>query len=128
MLLFMLVVVVMWFGCNNAAKEIVKEEAIYSRERAVNLGVLPYLASKFLVLSVITTLHALILMALVFGSLEGRPRSSPALCAPPPEFQLGYPAMFGVLALLSMTGVAFGCCCRRASPRPTAPTPCCPTC
>ena len=72
MLLFMVVVVVMWFGCNNAAKEIVKEEAIYGRERAVNLGVAPYLASKFLVLSVVTMLHALILMTVVFGVLEGR--------------------------------------------------------
>ena len=47
-LLFILVMIVMWFGCNNAAKEIVKEEAIYGRERAVNLGILPYLGSKFL--------------------------------------------------------------------------------
>ena len=48
MLLFIVVIIVLWFGCNNAAKEIVKEEAIYGRERAVNLGILPYLASKFL--------------------------------------------------------------------------------
>src|SRR5262249_5330878 len=53
-LLFILVMIVLWCGCNNAAKEIVKEEAIYGRERAVNLGILPYLASKFLVLSIIT--------------------------------------------------------------------------
>ncbi|HEY7313104.1 MAG TPA: ATP-binding cassette domain-containing protein, partial [Gemmataceae bacterium] len=56
-LLFVLVMIVLWFGCNNAAKEIVKEEAIYGRERAVNLGIVPYLASKFLVLSVITAFH-----------------------------------------------------------------------
>jgi ABC-type multidrug transport system ATPase subunit len=31
MLLFILVTIVLWFGCNNAAKEIVKEEAIYGR-------------------------------------------------------------------------------------------------
>ncbi len=108
MLLFMLVVVVMWFGCNNAAKEIVKEEAIYSRERAVNLGVMPYLASKFLVLSVITILHAALLMGLVFGALEGRGALLPDQPAPPPQFQLDYPAMFGVLAMLAMAGVASG--------------------
>src|SRR5262249_51214195 len=55
-LLFMLSVVMLWFGCNNACREIVKEEAIYTRERGVNLRVGPYLASKFLVLTVITTL------------------------------------------------------------------------
>ncbi len=46
MLLFLIAVIVMWFGCNNAAKEIVKEEAIYGRERAVNLGILPYLGQQ----------------------------------------------------------------------------------
>ena len=56
MLLFMVVIIVLWFGCNNAAKEIVKEEAIYTRERAVNLRILPYLASKFVVLSSITVM------------------------------------------------------------------------
>ncbi|HVS35533.1 MAG TPA: ATP-binding cassette domain-containing protein [Gemmataceae bacterium] len=108
MLLFMVVIVVMWFGCNNAAKEIVKEEAIYSRERAVNLGVVPYLASKFVVLSVVTMLHTAILMGLIFGALEMRSALHPEIAAPPPEFQIGYPAMFGVLTLLAMTGVAFG--------------------
>ena len=107
-LLFMLVVVVMWFGCNNAAKEIVKEEAIYKRERAVNLGVLPYLASKFLVLSVVTTLHAFLLMGIVYGALELRARLLPGYTAPPPEFRLDYLTQFGVLTLLAMAGVAFG--------------------
>jgi ABC-type multidrug transport system ATPase subunit len=108
MLLFMLVVVVMWFGCNNAAKEIVKEEAIYSRERAVNLGVVPYLASKFVVLSVVTTLHALILMVLVYGVLELRARVAPGFSVPPPEFEVDYATQLGALALLAMTGVASG--------------------
>jgi hypothetical protein len=56
MLLNILAITTLWFGCNNAAKEIVKEEAIYGRERAVNLQIFPYLASKFLVLGVISVL------------------------------------------------------------------------
>src|SRR5262249_5813783 len=68
-LLYMLAIVVLWFGGNNEAKEIVKEQAIYSRERGVNLGIGPYLASKFLVQSVITSLQALLLMTLVYGGL-----------------------------------------------------------
>ncbi len=67
---FIVVMIVLWFGCNNAAKEIVKEEAIYGRERAVNLGIVPYLASKFLVQGLITAFHALVLMVLVYGTLE----------------------------------------------------------
>src|SRR4029078_11309079 len=69
MLLFIIVIAVLWLGCNNAAKEIVKEEAIYGRERAVNLGILPYLASKFLVLGAITTVQAGLLMGMVYGVL-----------------------------------------------------------
>src|SRR5439155_1018238 len=70
MLQFLIVIIILWFGCNNAAKEIVKEEAIYGRERAVNLGILPYLASKFLVLSVMTAVQTLLLMLVIYGGLE----------------------------------------------------------
>lgn len=112
MLLFILAMVVLWFGCNNAAKEIVKEEAIYGRERAVNLGIVPYLASKFLVLSLITILHAFLLMAAVYGVLHLLHWIVPSYCsvplAGPGGHMLSYPAQFGVLALLAMTGVALG--------------------
>jgi ABC-type multidrug transport system ATPase subunit len=109
MLLFLLVMIVMWFGCNNAAKEIVKEEAIYARERAVNLGILPYLSSKFLVLSVVTAFHSLLLLLLMFGPLELLHRAYPeSHSLPDPSHMLGYPALYGVLVLLSMAGVALG--------------------
>ena len=36
-LMFLLAVSSFWFGCNNAAKEIVKERTIYTRERDFNL-------------------------------------------------------------------------------------------
>jgi ABC-type multidrug transport system ATPase subunit len=107
MLLNLLAITVMWFGCNNAAKEIVKEEAIYGRERAVNLGIIPYLGSKFLLLSVVSALQTLLLMGVVFGGLYllhlafGHPM-------PWPGYRLGFAGEFGVLALLSMTGVAAG--------------------
>ncbi|HZY88550.1 MAG TPA: ABC transporter permease, partial [Gemmataceae bacterium] len=108
MLLFVLVIIVLWFGCNNAAKEIVKEEAVYGRERAVNLGIVPYLASKFVVQSVITSFHALLLMVILYGTLELLARLVPGNSVPSPAFRLGYAAQFGVLVLLSMTGVALG--------------------
>ncbi len=108
MLLFILVMVVLWFGCNNAAKEIVKEEAVYGRERAVNLGIAPYLASKFLVQSAITALHAVVLMVLVYGTLEALRYFVPGSSAPPPELRLDYLGQLGVLVLLAMCGVALG--------------------
>src|SRR5204862_1002015 len=47
-LLFLLAVSSFWFGCNNAAKEVVKERTIYTRERAFNLLPGSYNASKLL--------------------------------------------------------------------------------
>jgi ABC-type multidrug transport system ATPase subunit len=107
-LLFLLAMIVLWFGCNNAAKEIVKEEAIYGRERAVNLRILPYLASKFVVLGVITAAHALLLLLVLFGTLELLHRLVPGHTVPPPEHMLAYPAQLGVLVLLGLSGVALG--------------------
>lgn len=43
---FLAVLSSVWFGCLNSAREIVKERAIYERERAINLGIGSYLASK----------------------------------------------------------------------------------
>ncbi len=107
--LFILVMIVLWFGCNNAAKEIVKEEAVYARERAVNLGIVPYLASKFLVLSFITAVHSLLLMVVLFGTMHAARALWPTEFSVPFHGHLvSYPAMFGILALLSASGVALG--------------------
>jgi hypothetical protein len=108
MMRFMVVIIVLWFGCNNAAKEIVKEEAIYGRERAVNLGILPYVSSKFLLLSLITAAQALLLMVILNGALEVLHQYNPDYQVPPEQYQLSYAAQFGVLILLSMTGVGLG--------------------
>jgi ABC-type multidrug transport system ATPase subunit len=107
MLLFLLVIIVLWFGCNNAAKEIVKEEAIYGRERAVNLGIVPYLASKFLVLCFISAIQVLLLMLIIYGVIEIL-HSTLGWDAPPLDYRLNYIAQYGVLVLLAMTGVALG--------------------
>ncbi len=107
MLLNILAITVMWFGCNNAAKEIVKEEAVYGRERAVNLGILPYLASKFLILSAISAFQVLLLMGIVYGGLWVL-HALFGHALPHPAYQLDYLAQFGVLTLLSTVGVAAG--------------------
>src|SRR5258707_4819998 len=70
MLLFIVAITILWFGCNNAGREIVKEESIYLRERSVNLHIGPYLASKFLVLGIISAIQVLLLMLVLYGTLE----------------------------------------------------------
>lgn len=53
------------FGSLNGAREIVKESAIYKRERTVNLGIVPYMFSKIVVLGVFCLLQSAILVLIV---------------------------------------------------------------
>jgi ABC transport system ATP-binding/permease protein len=61
LLMFFAYLATLWFGCSNAAQVIVREIAIYRRERLVGVSTHSYLASKFLFLIAITTLQALLL-------------------------------------------------------------------
>ncbi len=51
--LFIAAVIAVWFGANNAIREIVGEFPIYQRERRFSLQIPPYVLSKFTVLSAI---------------------------------------------------------------------------
>ena len=53
------------FGCINGTREIVKEAAIYQRERAVNLGILPYMFSKITVLGALAFVQAASILFIV---------------------------------------------------------------
>jgi len=63
---FMLALVAIWFGTSVASREIIRERAVYTRERMVNLRLLPYVASKLFVLALIVSFQCLLL----FGSLK----------------------------------------------------------
>jgi ABC-type multidrug transport system ATPase subunit len=65
--LFMMTLAALWFGCNNSAREICKELPLYRRERMVYLSILPYLCSKFFILSGLIMIQCLILALLVPG-------------------------------------------------------------
>jgi ABC transport system ATP-binding/permease protein len=92
-LLFLLSVACFWFGCNNSAKELVKERVIYSRERDFNVRIDSYLASKLLVLVII----ALIQVSLLFGTVR-------LWCGPPGE-AIG---QWVILAILAVAGTMLG--------------------
>jgi ABC-type multidrug transport system permease subunit len=65
--------VAIWVGLSSAVQEIVKEAAIYVRERLVNLGILPYIGSKVLVRLGIALVQTLLItgaIALGFASPE----------------------------------------------------------
>lgn len=90
---FLLGVSCFWFGCNNAAKEIVKERVIFSRERDFNLQLGSYYVSKFLPLALLTCLQTLALYGLVAF-----------FCQPPSTSAKVLVYLIG----LSTTGVALG--------------------
>ena len=57
---FLMAVCAVWFGTNNAAREIVGETPIFKRERMFNQGILPYMLSKITVLSTFAAMQALL--------------------------------------------------------------------
>jgi ABC-type multidrug transport system ATPase subunit/pSer/pThr/pTyr-binding forkhead associated (FHA) protein len=63
--LFIMAFATILFGCINGAREFVKEAPIYRRERAVNLGIAPYMFSKFAVLGVLCLFQSFVLLAIV---------------------------------------------------------------
>ncbi len=64
-ILFIMAFAAVMFGCLNGAREIVKEAPIYRRERTVNLGIVPYMFSKIIVLGVLCLLQSLVLVVMV---------------------------------------------------------------
>ena len=94
-LVFLMSVCALWFGCNNAAKEIVKERPIYQRERDINLGIFPYVTSKLAVYGTLAVAQILILSAVV-SVLIGIPGDNGL--------------QVGILALTALVGTAMGLC------------------
>jgi hypothetical protein len=54
-----------WFGTNNAAREIVSEAPIYKRERMFNQGILAYMLSKITVLGSFAAVQSLIFILII---------------------------------------------------------------
>ncbi len=67
--IYLLSIAAIWFGTSNAAREIVSEQAIYRRERMVNLSIFNYVMSKFVFLTLMCTLQCAVLLGIVFGVL-----------------------------------------------------------
>ncbi len=64
--IFLLSVAAIWFGTSNAGREIVAEQAIYRRERMVNLSVVNYVLSKFVMLSALSVIQCTVLLGIVY--------------------------------------------------------------
>ncbi|MDD5200835.1 MAG: ATP-binding cassette domain-containing protein [Terrimicrobiaceae bacterium] len=60
LILFFAYIATLWFGCGNAAQEVVKELPMFRRERLIGLGRHAYLLAKTLSISRITVLQSLL--------------------------------------------------------------------
>jgi len=72
--LFLAYIAILWFGCSNAAQELVKEREIFQREQFVGLGAHSYLLSKLLGMALITCFQSILifgLLKLLGGGLTG---------------------------------------------------------
>jgi hypothetical protein len=86
-----------FLGASNAARELTKESAIYARERLVGLGVLPYVASKVSVLSVLCLLQSVVLVG-IFAAGIRLPESSWGL----------YPKLLAAVFVTELAGLSMG--------------------
>lgn len=64
-LYFVLVLTSIWFGCTNASREIVKERAIFFRERMVGIEIPAYVFSKIRILAMLGFVQCLALLLIV---------------------------------------------------------------
>ncbi len=96
--LFIMSFVAVFFGCNNSAREIVKEVQIYRRERMVNLGIMPYLFSKIVILGILSLLQCAILVIAVNAI---SPFQQAVLLSPPLEIYIS-------LSLTALAGLMMG--------------------
>lgn len=68
---FLMAVSAIWFGVNNAAREIVAELPIYKRERMFNVVILPYVFSKVTVLGLFAFLQAVMFNLIIWMGYSG---------------------------------------------------------
>jgi ABC transport system ATP-binding/permease protein len=68
---FLMAISAIWFGVNNAAREIVGELPIYMRERMFNVQLLPYVFSKLTVLSLFSVVQSVFFVTIIWGRYSG---------------------------------------------------------
>ena len=86
-----------FLGASNAARELTKESAVYARERLVGLGVVPYVTSKVLVLSLLCLLQSAVLVG-IFAAGMNLPGSNWEL----------YSKLLAAIFLTELAGLSMG--------------------
>jgi ABC-type multidrug transport system ATPase subunit len=92
--LVLMMVMNLWIGANTASREIVKERAIYRRERLVTLRIAPYVLSKVVVLSALNLLQTVLFVGVM------------VLYTGVPESGVFMPALPELMLTIWITGIA----------------------
>ena len=98
MILVLMAFAAIMCGCINSSRENIKEDPIYRRERAVNIGILPYFFSKITVSGIRCLLQSASLVAII------------RLADPFPHgtFLPGWPEIYITVALTALAGLTLG--------------------
>jgi ABC-type multidrug transport system ATPase subunit len=70
--LFMISISAVWFGTNNAVKEIVDESSIYKRERMYNQAISTYVLSKVTGLGIFSALQSMLFVIIINAYFDGQ--------------------------------------------------------
>ncbi|MGD1899460.1 MAG: ATP-binding cassette domain-containing protein [Phormidesmis sp.] len=97
-LVFVFSCIAIWVGLSSAVREIVKEAAIYSRERLINLGLFAYLGSKVLIRLGIAALQSILMVGVVLLAFD-----SPISALLPWALGLGITNFLTILASASLS-------------------------
>lgn len=89
--LFVFTCAALWVGLSSSLQEIVKEAAIYLRERLVNLRLLAYLASKVTILSILAIAQSLLMVVVILIGFK-----------PPESELLSWPIGLGITTFLTL--------------------------
>jgi ABC transport system ATP-binding/permease protein len=92
---FLMVIASIWFGCNNAVREVVGEWPIFEREQMAGLKIPLYILSKFIVLGGLCVFQCLSLLAIVYVGCN---------------LQGNFLRIFAILLLNAFCGVGLGLC------------------
>jgi ABC-type multidrug transport system ATPase subunit/pSer/pThr/pTyr-binding forkhead associated (FHA) protein len=105
-MLFLAAIIPFLVGALSSVREIVKERAIYQRERTVNLGIIPYLLSKVSVGFLFALYHAAVLLILKLVAVDFSHIGTD-----------GIVLFFVMLVLAALSGVMWGLLISAIAPR-----------
>lgn len=69
-LYFVMTLSAIWLGCMNACREVVKERALFLREKMFNLNVPAYLYSKFRVLALLSVVQVILYASIIHKFID----------------------------------------------------------